>query len=101
VSADNWSVCPRCWDDAQRKADEAKVEVMGLYGAIPVEEFDKRRDALEEPDPDTYTTFREDYEFYGADKGEVHASYRGGCSACGLSVELKASKRFWPDEAAS
>jgi len=95
MSADNWTVCPRCFDNAQREADEAKVEVMGLYGTIPVEEFDARRKALVEPNAADFATFREDYEFYGASEGEVQASYSGGCGKCGLSAELTASKRFW------
>jgi hypothetical protein len=98
MSADNWIVCPRCFDRARAAADETKIAVMGLYGTIPVEEFDQRREALVEPDPHEFVTFREDYEFYGADKGEIHADYKGACTECGLSVDLSAAKRFWPDE---
>lgn len=72
---------------------------MALYGTIPVEEFDAKRAALPETSPadsEIYTTFREDYEFYGAEDGEIHASYAGACSVCGLSVTLATSKRFYP-----
>lgn len=99
MTADNWEVCPRCWDNAQRNADEEKQAVMGLYGSIPIEEFDAKRDALVEPDEEACRTFREDYEVYGAAAGEVKVSYRGACSECGLNVELHDSKRFWSPEA--
>jgi hypothetical protein len=95
VSADNWTVCPRCWDRAKCEAAEARANVMVLYGQIPVEEFDAKRAALTEPDPDDFSTFREDYEFYGAEEGEVKARYSGVCTVCGLAVELKEAKRFW------
>src|SRR4051794_29660360 len=94
MSADNWAVCPRCWDNAQRDAAEHKRAVMSLYGQIPVEEFDAKRDTLTEPDRETYCTFREDYEI-GADGGEVVASYRGQCTVCALSCEFGHAKRFW------
>lgn len=71
---------------------------MGLYGTIPVDEFDIARDSLVEPRSADFVTFREDYEFSGADEGVVYADYRGACTSCGLSVEIKESKKFWPDE---
>lgn len=72
---------------------------MALYGSLPVEEFDAKRVALKTPEPEDFRTLREDYEFYGAEEGEVQADYSGSCSACGLGVELKAHKRFWSPEA--
>src|SRR3954454_25340623 len=97
MSADNWTVCPRCFDNAKRQANDARSAVMGLYGRIPVEEFDARRAELVEPTDGDFETFREDYEFYGASVGEIFASYKGDCSKCGLHVELKATKKFWPE----
>lgn len=98
MSADNWTVCPRCFDNAIRKAAQAKATVMNLYGKIPVEEFDAKRAALADPVKGDFETFREDYEFFGAHDGEIHASYKGHCSKCGLHVELKVSKKFWPED---
>jgi hypothetical protein len=70
--------------------------IMGLYGSVPVEEFDALRAGLADLDAESYRTLREDYEFWGASDGEVQADYRCSCTVCGLSGELKASKRFWP-----
>lgn len=100
MSASNWTTCPRCVDDAQRAAEAERERVMGLYGRVPVEEFDRERAALKEPnETDDFTTFREDYEFYGAKDGTVSYYYRGSCTRCGLSVDFKGEKQFWPEAA--
>lgn len=98
MSADNWTHCPRCLSQAKRAKDEERRAILVLYGTIPVEEFDAKREAFQDLNIDEYVTFREDYEFYDADTGEVRASYRGACTSCGLNVELTASKRFWTPE---
>lgn len=95
MSADNWAVCPRCWARAKAKADDEAETVRSLYGTVPVEEFDELRAGLVRPDPEDYATFREDYEFYGADEGEVTAEYKGHCNVCDLGAELHHSVRFW------
>jgi hypothetical protein len=95
MSANKWSICPRCLAAGRDRAEAEHRAVMALYGSIPVEEFDAKRSALPDFDPEAYQTFREDYEFYGAEEGQVQADYKGQCDACGLSVELHAERRFW------
>lgn len=97
MSADNWTVCPAC---AHRRTQEVEVfreQVRDAYGTIPVAEFDSLRAQLSDmeakPLPDA--TFREDYEFYGADGGMVVAVYSGACTACDLSVSFEDSHPFW------
>lgn len=97
MSADNWTRCPRCLREAREAAAAARDAVMDLYGTIPVEEFDVRRAELTDVDPYDYTTFREDYEFYGADEGCVEAHYSGHCTVCNLSAKFEHTHRFWPD----
>lgn len=99
MSADNWEVCPRCFKRAKREYEAEVERVSGLYGKVQVEMFDEARTALKEPDAEDFRTFREDYEFYGADEGEVHASYKGSCSKCDLSAELSESRRFYFEDA--
>ncbi len=95
MSADNWAVCPRCLAEALTEY-RAELDCVGaLYGEVPVEEFDTARAALTPPNRDDFQTFREDYEFYGAEQGEVTASYSGHCSKCGLGLDFKESRRFW------
>lgn len=98
MSADNWDVCPRCLDGAQKEAEAKRAGVMASYGRVSVEEFDAARAQLKDVDPEEYRTFREDYKFYGASEGEVMATYSGTCTTCDLHVELQASRKFWPEE---
>jgi hypothetical protein len=100
VSADNYAICPRCFQEACEKAAAERQRVTGLYGTLPVEEFDAQRAALKTVEAEDYRTFREDYEFYGADDGEIRADYSGHCSVCSLQTELTARRRFWPEAAA-
>lgn len=97
MSADNWTTCPRCLYRARATAETERAAVMDTYGLVPVDEFDAARAALSPVDEDAYTTLREDYEFFGADKGEVQATYSCGCTICGLGTELEASRRFWSE----
>lgn len=97
MSASNWAICPQCLAKAQEEHDKAAAEVYAQYGKVPPEEFDQLRADLKAPDPEDFRTFREDYEFYGADEGEVHARYSGGCTKCTLRTSLKANKRFGPN----
>lgn len=97
MSADNWDICPKCLTEATAKAERKSASVSKLYGTVPVDEFDRRRAELKPVEREDYRTFREDYEFYGADEAYVEASYRGSCSKCGLSVKLTARKDFWPE----
>lgn len=87
MSADNWTVCPRCKARHIAKRIEARAVANNSYGAVPLEQWqalDKAADDLAQ-DWD-HKTFREDYEIYGADEGSIEVSYRGGCGECGLSV---------------
>jgi hypothetical protein len=96
MSADNWEVCPKCLAAAKDTADAKHAEVYAQYGKVSPEEFDRLRSELKAVDPEDFRSFREDYEFYGANEGELQVSYSGGCQECGLKVGLKTSKKFWP-----
>jgi hypothetical protein len=97
MSADSWAICPRCVAQARAEYDKNVEAVMATYGKVPVEEFDAARAALVAPAMGDFQTFREDYEFYGAEAGEVEASYSGHCSKCGLGLDFKVSRKFWPE----
>ena len=92
MSADNWARCPRCTIRERRRLDARAAEVAKLYGSVPVEDFDKARndlDAEQRAFEKRPYTFREDYEFYGAEEGVITASYSGHCEKCGLSLSFK------------
>ena len=95
MSADNWEYCPRCTRREEVRLGERQVEVDALYGKVSVEEFNTARAALDE-EREAFTnrraTFREDYEFYGADTGVVKVEYSGECTICGLKLSFKDSR---------
>lgn len=107
MSADNWAVCPRCLYEAKKRKAAAVEAAAALYGKVPAEEFDERRQAADavDVDPEHFRTFREDYEQgvsdpTGADpdRAEYFVSYGGACSVCGLEHEFKHETEFWKPE---
>jgi hypothetical protein len=61
MSADNWTVCPRC---------------------VAKDPFINQRNMEAQ-------TLREDYEFYMTSDGHFTASYRAHCKSCGFSHTLE------------
>lgn len=96
MGADNWTTCPKCLDDARKREAREREAVELLYGQISIADFDLRRAAVVTVAEGDYTTFREDYEVNDAETGEVCFTYRGGCTKCGLTAQLEATKKFWP-----
>ena len=92
MSADNWAICPRCIKRARQRHDAEVATVVATYGKVPVEDFDAARAAIADVKPEDFRTFREDYEFYGAESGEVVAAYSGHCEECGLGLDFEARR---------
>lgn len=88
VSADNWTVCPRCQRQRQAYIASKRTAVAELYGKVPVDEFDDARKelaALEANEP--VRSFREDYDLYGVEEGCLTIVYSGGCTTCNLKFD--------------
>lgn len=71
-----------------------EAEVDEAYGKVPIEEFDRKRASLAKAQEllagdDIFRTFREDYEFHGAEDGAVSVVYKGSCTKCGLKMDIK------------
>lgn len=92
MSANNWADCPHCLAVARAAKDEAVRHAAESYGKVPVSEFDVLR-ALAEAPIQMESTFREDYEIYGAEDGVVQVSYGGSCDECGAHLEFKFSQK--------
>lgn len=97
MSADNWTTCPRCTEKEYQRIADLELRVSEGYGVLPLEEFDALREEVR-IGPRLEETFRENYDFYGADEGLITASYSGWCTACTLSAKFKYEYRFWPNE---
>lgn len=97
MSADNWTTCPRCKAERDKRDQQATDAVAAMYGTVSVEEFERARAELRgKLKARLDETFREDYEFYGASDGTITADYGGSCQTCGLTARLKHSVTFWP-----
>ena len=89
MSADKWTVCPRCTKRREAAIEAADGEVADAYGKVPLDEWEemrRRKSDLITSKPDH--TLREDYEFHGADEGEVVADYSASCDTCDLRVSF-------------
>lgn len=92
MSADNWRICPVCWDDYQNRLLKQKADIASAYGKVPVAKYEAMKLAkITEPEE----TFREDYEIGMSSQGGFYVNYLGACRACGASFshdqELDAS----------
>lgn len=64
--------------------------VAAAYGTVPAAEYERIHAeraafAAESIEP----TFREDYEFWGAEDGVLNINYSGACQKCGLAHQFK------------
>jgi hypothetical protein len=92
MSASNWVVCPRCKRRHHAKVVAAIRVADEAYGKVSLEDWKKlvsEADALDTPFGQS--TFREDYEIYGAETGEISVSYEGQCAVCRLSLSFTQS----------
>lgn len=92
MSADNWAKCPRCKANRIKAADVAQDAARAAYGKVDVAEFERLRahaDGLSANVETGTDTFRESYEVYGAEQGEVVVGYAGRCTVCGLALTFE------------
>lgn len=98
MGASNYAICMRCVARA-REAEAAQLALlMADYGKIPIAEFDAARAAVKPVREQEFTTFREDYEIYGASDGTVIVDYYGGCGKCGLKLSFRDEHPIEGDE---
>ena len=83
MSADNWSICPRC--EATFKAERAAAitKVAESYGKVPAEEYERLRAEAEQARP-TILGLREDYNLGINGHGVFYVNYNGECVECGF-----------------
>lgn len=100
MSATNWAQCPRCLDRERERLRNLTLTAEAAYGVAERETYERlvaeARDAANEFDDESCETFREDYEFYGAETGTLHVRYVGGCAACGLETSYDGDAPFYP-----
>jgi hypothetical protein len=90
MSADNYTVCPRCAEKQRDEIATAKANLEKSYGKISAEEFRLAATAVDriaiEPMPQN---LREDYEL-GIDRdGDFACSFSCSCDVCGWHWSFK------------
>ena len=87
MSADNWSICPRCKLE-KGEAHAAEVESFtAAYGKIPQDEYEEWREQLKPPTLEE--TLREDYKSFITEDGRLYIGYKASCRNCPFHYEFK------------
>ena len=102
MSADNWSVCPKCQEERERdhaeRVKKHKARLKKAYGNVSADEYEELlREKPEDQKPrlDEPQSVREDYEVGIVDgNGEFFVSYRAECQECGYGFRFKFSHRY-------
>jgi hypothetical protein len=87
MSADNWTICPKCKFNDIDALTKKQREVTASYGVIPADEYRDAVKGLREW-PKLDATMREDYEQGIDNDGEYSCSYRASCQKCGFSFSF-------------
>jgi len=85
MSADNWGICPSCYNKALQSKNADRKTVEESYGKISLEDFNKMfKEAARKVEPEDFRTLREDYEIGVDREGTFEVTYSGHCSECGF-----------------
>lgn len=90
MSADRWSVCPRCALRQEKKRAKSAATLEAKYGKVDLREWEKlRAKHLHLIDREMKATFREDFEVLPLDGDEVIFQYSGSCKECKLTTKFE------------
>jgi hypothetical protein len=96
MSADNWTICPRCHEQYEKDLEAFERKVNESYGNVPPEEYirllSERAQLEEKQEPQT---LREDYE-QGIIEGEYYLRYSARCSKCGWLFSKRIDEKIYP-----
>lgn len=81
MSADNWTICPKCKIKAETDRENQRLKISKAYGKVAPETYAAMCKAFDNPKP-LEQTLREDYEQCMDDSGEYSCSYGCSCSVC-------------------
>lgn len=92
MSADNWTICPKCNVNLTKTSERAKLEAGEAYGKVSPEEYlNMLKQANLEPNIEP--TLREDYGLHLDEDGEFTISYTCSCRICGFDFEYKHTEK--------
>lgn len=88
MSADNWTVCPKCGKSAKDEQLARIDAASAAYGKVSAAEYERLRVEAAKPLPEEVETLREDYDI-GIYRGKFSVDYRASCDACGFEHSFK------------
>ena len=90
MSADNWTLCPTCYDAWRARETQIFTEAMNAYGKVGEREYHEIQasaKAFSEKRPDQ--TLREDWSIGTDEYGQFTVDYRSSCSQCNYEFDYK------------
>jgi predicted Zn-ribbon and HTH transcriptional regulator len=82
MSADNWTVCPKCESERLQEKDNLELKLRNSYGVISLDEYKQFEHTVKMfQQISVQETLREDYEI-GIRHGEFSVSYSSSCEKC-------------------
>lgn len=89
MSADNWTICPKCADKHAENIERCERELSQSYGRISSEDWlALRDDAKRQRDVPVKETLREDYDIGVNPNGVFEIEYTASCE-CGFKFSFK------------
>ena len=90
MSADNWSMCPKCREKRIRESEQKKLQALEAYGKVPPQEWVSMTASADNAECDA-ETLREDYEVWTDENGVFRVSYECVCTADDCDFEFSYS----------
>jgi len=83
MSADRWTVCPRCLKVFEESLELTNQDIENSYGKVSMDEFLLRKEAYEKfKNSELGDNLREDWEIYINDSGKLFIKYSCYCNRC-------------------
>lgn len=83
MSADNWTICPKCEEARREESQQIYEKAANAYGKVSESEYHAMKEAARVVDAtEPKQTLREDWEIGTAANGEFEVDYRSSCDEC-------------------
>ena len=98
MSANNWSVCPKCKQVAEAGKAARIKKASASYGQVSPEEYAALLEQAQVPTK-LGETLREDYEIGIRKDGTFFVSYGASCEICGFDFQFDEQRQVTSSEA--
>lgn len=88
MSADAWSICPRCLKQHEQRRQEALDNAQAAYGKIPADDYDAMLAKAISIPARPEESLRQDWEIHTTETGKFYISYGCRCE-CGFEFSYQ------------